>query len=153
MLAPWEKSNDKPRQHIKNQRYYFTDKGPYSQNYGFSSSQVWLRVPWSARRPNQSILKEISPEYSLEGLMLKLNLQYFAYLMQRTDSLKKTLMLGKIESRRRRWQHHLGWHHQLDGHEFEHVWELAMDREAWSAAVCGAVWLRLNWTEMISYKC
>ena len=80
-----------------------------------------LRVPWTARRSNQSILKKISPEYSLEGLMLKLKRQYFGYLMRRTDSLEKTLMLGKIEGRRRRgWQHEMvGWHHQLDGHVFE----------------------------------
>ena len=80
-----------------------------------------LRVPWTARRSNQSILKEISPEYSLEGLMLKLKLQYFDHLMQRTDSLEKTLMLGKIESRRRRgWQDEMvGRHHWLNGHEFE----------------------------------
>ena len=77
-----------------------------------------MRVPWAARRSNQSILKEISPEYSLEGLMLKLNLQYFGHLMQRTDSLEKTLMLGKIEGRRRT-DEMVGWHHQLTGHEFE----------------------------------
>ena len=79
-----------------------------------------MRVPWTARRSNQSILKEISPEYSLEGLMLKLKLQYFGHLMQRTDSLEKTLMLGKIEGRSRRGQQDemIGWHHQLTGHEF-----------------------------------
>ena len=81
-----------------------------------------LRVPWTARRSNQSILKEISPEYSLEGLMLKLKLQYFGHLMWRTDSLEKTLMLGKIKGRRRKGtteDEMVGWHHQLDGHEFE----------------------------------
>ena len=80
-----------------------------------------LRVPWTVWRSNQSILKEISPEYSLEGLILKLELQYFGYLMRRTDSLEKTLIVGKIESRRRRgWQDKMvGWHHWLDGHEFE----------------------------------
>ena len=81
-----------------------------------------MRVPWTARRSNQSILKEISPEYSLEGLMLKLKLQCFGHLMGRTDSLEKTLMLGKIEGRRRRGpteDEMVGWHHQLDGHEFE----------------------------------
>ena len=81
-----------------------------------------MRVPWTARRSNQSILKEIRPEYSLEGLMLKLKLQYFCHLMQRTDSLEKTLMLGKIEvGRRREWTEDemVGWHHRLDGHEFE----------------------------------
>ena len=79
-----------------------------------------LRVPWTARRSNQSILKEISPEYSLERLMLKLKLQYFGHLMGRADSLEKTPRLGKIESRRRReGQKMVGWHHRLDGHEFE----------------------------------
>ena len=80
-----------------------------------------LRAPWTARRSNQSILKEISAEYSLEGLMLKLKLQYFGHLMWRSDSLEKTLMLGKIEGRSRRgWQDEvIGWHHQLNGHEFE----------------------------------
>ena len=81
-----------------------------------------LRVPWTARRSNQSILKEVSPEYSLEGLMLKMKLQYFGHLMQRTDSLEKTLMLGKTEGGRRRgWPEDemVGWHHRLNGHEFE----------------------------------
>jgi len=81
-----------------------------------------LRVPWTARRSNQSILKEISPEYSLEGLVLKLKLQYFGYLLRRADSLEKTLMLGKIEGRRTRGvteDEIVGWHHQLNGHEFE----------------------------------
>ena len=79
-----------------------------------------MRVPWTRRRGNQSILKEISPEYSLEGLMLKLKLQYFGHLMQRVDPLEKTLMLGKIEGRRRRGrQRMVGWHHRLNGHEFE----------------------------------
>ena len=80
-----------------------------------------LRVPWAARRSNQSILKEISPEYSLEGLMLKLKLQYFGHLIQRSDSLEKTPMLGKIEGRRRRGEKDemVGWHHHLNGHEFE----------------------------------
>ena len=78
-----------------------------------------LRVPWTVRRSNQSILKEISPEYSLEGLMLKLKLQYFGHLMRRTDSLGKTLMLGKIEGERRVTKHQMvGWHHQLNGHAF-----------------------------------
>ena len=80
-----------------------------------------MRVPWTERRSNQSILKEISPEYSLEGMMLKLKLQYFGHLMQRTDSFEKTLMLGKIEGGRRRWMSDeiVGWHHRLDAHEFE----------------------------------
>ena len=78
-----------------------------------------MRVPWTARRTNQSILKKISPENSLEGLMLKLKLQYFGHLMQRTDSLEKTLMLGKIEGRRMTEDEMVGWHHQFDGHELE----------------------------------
>ena len=81
-----------------------------------------MQAPWTARRPNQSILKEISFEYSLEGLMLKLKFQHFDHLMQRADSLRKTLMLGKIEGRKRRGRQRneiVGWHHQLNGHEFE----------------------------------
>ena len=137
MLTPWKKSYDKPRHCIKKQRHYFANKDPYSQSYGFpvvmygyeswtiNKAECWridafelwswrrlLRVPWPERRTNQSILKETGPEYSLEGLMLKLKLQYFGHLIWRANSLEKTLMLGKIEGRRRRGWQRIRW---LDG--------------------------------------
>ena len=126
-LILWRKDMTKPRWHIKKQRHYFAKKGPSSQNYGFSvvmyryeiwnikkaehwrtdAFELWcwrrlLTVPWTTKRSNQSIFKEICPEYTLEGLMLKLKLQHFGHLMGRVDSLGKTLMLGGIEERRRR---------------------------------------------------
>ena len=115
-----------------------------------------LRIPWTARRPNQSILKEISPEYSLEGLMLKLNLQYFSQLMRRTDSLENTLILGKIKGRRKRGRREdemVGWHHWLDGYESEQALRVG---DGQGSLVCCGPWCckesdttqQLNWTDL-----
>ena len=177
LFAPWKKSYDKPRQHIKKQRHYFANKSPSSQSYGFSSSHVWmweldhregwspnnwcfelrcwrrlLRIPCTARRSNQSILKEISPEYSSEGLMLKLKLQYSGHLMWRADSLEKTLMLRKIEGRRLRGQQRTRWLNGItdsNGHEFEQA--LGDGEGQWTLAYCSPwghkelTWLN-DWT-------
>ena len=149
MLALWKKSYDKPRQHIQKQRRHFANKGLYSQSYGFPvvvyRCESWtikkaereelmilncglLRVPWTARRSNQSILKEINPEYWLEGLILKLKLQYFGHLMQKANSLEKTLMLGKVKGRR--WS---GW-------QRVRWWMASLTQWTWVCANSGRWW-------------
>ena len=159
-----EKLYDKPRQHIKKQWHHFADKGLIFKAMIFPavmySCEIWttkkaehqrinafklwcqrrhLRVPWTARRPNQSILKEISPEYSLEGLMLKLKTWYFGHLRGRTNSLEKTLMMGQIEGRRRRgWQRTSVWMASpTQWTSLSKLQEMVKDREVWHAAVHG----------------
>ena len=162
MLTPWKESYDQPRQHIKKQRHYFVHLVKAmvfpvvmygcenwtvrkAEHRRIDAFELWcwrrfFRVPWTARRSNQSILKEINIGCSLEGLMLKLKLQYFGHLMRRFDSLEKTLMLGGIGGRRRRGRQRMRW---LDGiidsmgMSLSEIQQLVMDREAWHAAIHG----------------
>ena len=187
MLASWNKSYDQPKQHIKKQRHYFPNKGLSSQSYGFSSNHVgmweldykeswvpknWQLMLWDCgvgedswkslwmQRANQSILKEISPNYSLEEQMLKLKLQYFGHLMRKTNSLEKTLTLGKIEGRRRRGRQRMRW---SDGTTMRWTWVWAGSRRQWWTGKPGVLqstgpqrirhdWAtEMNWTELNSH--
>ena len=173
MLTPWKISYDKPTEHIKKERYHFADKGSSSQSYVFpivmyefdswtrKKAECWttdvfelwcwrrlLKVPWIARRSNHSILKEIHPEYSLEGLMLKLKLWYFGHLMGRANSLENNSDAGKDwrqEEKGMTEDRTVGWHHWHNGHEFEHT-RIESEGQG-SLACCSASYCRVehNW--------
>ena len=181
MFASWKENYDKPRQCVEKQRHHSTDKSPYSQGYGLpcghiqfenwtiKKSEHWridalelwcrrrlLRVPWAAKRSNQSIIREINPKYSLEGLMMKVKLQHFGHLMWTADLLEKSLMLGKIEGRRRRGHQRMRW---LDGItnamdiNLGKLQEMVRAREVWRAVAHGVAksqtWLS-EWTKIPS---
>ena len=177
MLTPWKESYDQPRQHIQKQRHYFVNKdhlvkamvfpvviyGCHSwtikkaEHRRIDAFKLWcwrrlLRIPWIARRSNQSILKEINPEYALEGLMLKLKLHYFGHLMRRADSLEKTPMLGKIEGRRRRGRQRMRW---LDGISDSMDMSLSKPREMvmdWEGVLQSMGCKESDTTELLNWK-
>jgi len=177
----WKKSYDQPRQHIKKKRYYFAGKGHLvkvmvfpvvmygceswtikkAESWRIDAFELWcwrslLRVPWTARRSNQSILKEISPEYSLEGLLLKLKVQYFGHLIRGTDSLEQTLMLGdgRQEEKGMTEEEMIGWHHWFNGYEFEQVLG-AGDGTGKSGVLhsMGSQRVGHDWVTELNYRC
>ena len=180
-LTPWKESYDQPRQHIEKQRHYFANKGPSGQGYGFSCGHVWmweldceeswvqnnwcfwtvvlektLESPLTGRRSNQFILKEISPRCSLEGLLLKLKLQYFGHLMRRADPFEKTLMLRKIEGRRKRGKQRLMWVWGNSGwraavHDVSKSWTGLSDRRT-TTKQKETFWGVLGWISQITFK-
>ena len=184
MLAPWKKSYDQPRQHIKNRDNTLPTKDHLvkavvflvvmygceswtikkAEHQRIDAFELWcwrtlLSILWTARRSNEYILKEIIPEYSLEGLTVRLKLQYFGHLMWRTDSLEKTLILGKTEAGRRRGSQRMRWQDGITDTmdmSLSRLQKLVMDRVAWHSSVRGVIELdmteQLNWTELTAFK-